>query len=75
MRLSTQASCTSSAKVFVLSFRAEFIFLENSWVSADMGGRMFGFWVFCFLEGLLIAETGFGRLGFSEVGSLIFAKY
>ena len=58
----------SSAKVFVLSLRAEFIFLENSWASFDEGGR-----VFCFFGGgvvLPVAETGFGRMGFSRVGSL-----
>ena len=72
MRLSTQASCTSSAKVFVLSSRAEFIFLENSWASFDAGGR-----VFCFFGGgvLPIAETGFGRMGLSRVGSLMFERY
>ena len=72
MRLSTQASCTSSAKVFVLSFRAELIFLENSWASFDGGGR-----VFCFFGGgvLPVAETGFGRMGFSKAGSLMFKRY
>ena len=59
------------------SFRAEFILLENSWASFDAGvGRVF--WVFCFFGGgvvLPIAETGFGRMGFSRVGSLIFERY
>ena len=58
------------------SFRAEFIFLENSWASFDAGVGMV-FWVFCFFGGgvLPIAETGFGRMGFSRVGSLIFERY
>ena len=63
MRLSTQASCTSSAKVFVPSFRAEFIFLENSWASFDAGGRVF--WVFCFFGGGGFANS---RDGFWEDG-------
>ena len=56
----------------MLSFRAEFIFLENSWASFDGGGR-----VFCFFGGgvLPVAETGFGRMGFSKAGSLMFKRY
>ena len=59
------------------SFRAELILLENSWASFDAGVGMV-FWVFCFFGGgvvLSIAETGFGRMGFSRVGSLIFERY
>ena len=56
----------------MLSFRAKLIFLENSWASFDGGGR-----VFCFFGGgvLLVAETGFGRTGFSKAGSLMLKRY
>ena len=47
----------------MLSFRAEFIFLENSWASFDAGGRVF--WVFCFFGGGGFANS---RDGFWEDG-------